>query len=66
MRRDGGLRLRLQPALRAVTVSPLHHRDAVDLDVERPGPFGNADIDARRRVFWEIARVDRVHGREVS
>src|SRR5690348_12067952 len=29
---------------------PSHHRDTVDLDIEWPGPFGNADIDARGRI----------------
>src|ERR1700722_15721700 len=43
----------------------LHQRDAVDFDVERPGPFRDTDKDARRRIFGEIARVDRVDGREM-
>jgi hypothetical protein len=43
----------------------LDHRDAIDLDVERPGPFRNADEDARRRVLREIARVDRIDGGEM-
>jgi hypothetical protein len=42
-----------------------HHRHAIDLDVERSGPFGYADKNARGRVFGEIAGVDRVDGCEV-
>src|ERR1700694_4517119 len=43
----------------------LNHGDAVDLDIERPGPFRHADEDAGRRIFREVTRVDRVDGREV-
>src|SRR5262249_37216856 len=43
----------------------LDHRDAVDLDIERAEPFGNADEDARRRIFRKIARIDGVDGRKM-
>ena len=43
----------------------LHQGDAIDLDIERPKPFGHAHEDARRRIFRKIARVDRVDGGEV-
>ena len=44
----------------------LHQGDAIDLDVERPGPFGHAHEDARRRIFRKIARVDRLTAAKCS
>src|SRR5882757_2453633 len=42
------------------------HRDAIDLDVERPGPFRNADEDARRRILREVAPVDGIDCRKMA
>ena len=41
------------------------HRHAIDLDVERPGPFRDANEDAGRRILRKVARVDRIDGRKV-
>jgi hypothetical protein len=43
----------------------LNRGNAIDLDIERPGPFRHAHEDARRGIFREVARVDRVDSREV-
>ena len=63
-------RSRSEAAVRAassisLTALLLHQGDTIDLDIERPKPFGHANEDARRRIFRKIAGVDRVDGGEV-
>src|ERR1019366_9974225 len=43
----------------------LNHGDAVDFDIERPGPFRDVDEDAGGRILREVMPVDRVDSREV-
>src|SRR5580693_2493748 len=44
--------------------SVLRDRDAIDLDVEGPGPLRHAEEDAGWGVFREVALVDFVEGLE--
>src|SRR5436190_23179630 len=41
------------------SVGVLGERNAVDLDVELPGPGEDVDEDPRRRVFRKVAGIDR-------
>jgi hypothetical protein len=45
--------------------APLDRCDAINLDVEMPGPRRDVHEDPGGRILREASRIDRVHGREL-